>query len=296
MASEHGREFPNESQRRLKWERMADDWKKAEAPAIPSVGDVEIFRECLRRALDESDNRAVIILGATWRLREIFLDRQFEGLALYCVDWSKKMYEVNTQILGKIPKNETYVQESWSRYRIENRVGAIIGDKIIDNLPFREWPTFFECSAKHLSPNGRLILHCAPIIDTPNAGATPIDYLKKWAVSRVHDNLSVEEAASGFWEDLLTSSAAIGDVEARVLCIGKYKDQLDLLEPKDPEEAAILSCFYKIFGPAIGDAWCAYSMRDIEAQASNSFDLSEIHYAADYQAAKEQPIVALKRR
>lgn len=286
--------FPSEAQRRLKWERLAGDWARAEAPAIPSVGDVAIFRSELAAALEQNGLRRVIVLGATWRLREIFQSAEFSDVAVYCIDWSPILYDANTQILKKPSSLETFLQTSWTRYDLGMQVGAIIGDKILDNLPFAEWPAFFERAATHLPLKGRLILHCAPV---PDGGSilSARGYLQKWAGIVRGSGISVDDAASGLWEDLLTSSAKVGNIEDRVLCIGKHRAEVDALVGTDAVEQEILTSFFKIFGPSVDDVWCAYSLQDLAQHCLGKFSLLVAGKATDYKAAADQPIVSFLR-
>jgi hypothetical protein len=288
--------FFEDAARRKKWERMAPDWANAEAPAIPSKGDVAIFTRQVSTAFGATGGRAAIILGATWRLRQIFLDNLFEDAPIYCVDWSEKMYQINTTLLGRTPKLETFVNASWTQYQLEKKVPVILGDKILDNLPFNEWPTFFDRAAEHLVSGGRLVLHCAPIVDIDTPPRDPNDYLAKWAAFRNRNEVTVEDAASGFWEDLLTSSASLGSPDDKILTISKHESELKSLCPNDPFSTEILAVFYKIFGPSIADTWCAYSQRDIEIQSSERFHIVDVEHADDYKAAAQQPIISLKRR
>lgn len=286
--------FRDQADRRIKWERMASSWEAAEPPAIPSLGDITIFKRQLGTAFQNTRARSALSLGATWRLRAIFTDLEFSDVSLFCVDWSSKMFDMNSKILGTPPSSEVYIQASWTQFELGQKVSAMIGDKVLDNLPFTEWPAFFDCAARHLLPNGLLILHCAPITDADGAG--PKEYLAKWATLLRDKDVSANDAASGFWEDLLTSSAAIGPKEDQILMIGKHDSKLKSLVPADGAESEILSIFYKTFGMSTNDMWCAYRIEDIEQTAAPEFQLVNSENASDYKAAAHQPIISLRKK
>jgi hypothetical protein len=286
--------FPKESVRQAKWEKMASGWSAAQPPAIPSDGDIAIFANRISQAFSKTRNYKAAVLGATWRLRDLFLVN-FESVPVFCIDWSRKMYDANTRILGRVPPLETFIAASWTGYELGTPVGVILGDKILDNLPFAEWPAFFDCAARHLSAKGSLVLHCAPTLRTDETFFTAQDYLKKWATALREGKCRPEIAASGFWEDLLTSSGSFGDKEQRTLCIAKH-GPVNSLFCKDGYEEKVLELFTEIFGASVGDVWCDYTIEDISTQAAGHFEVISTSNATDYDAAAAQPIITLERK
>jgi predicted O-methyltransferase YrrM len=282
---------------RAKWRELARNWTQAPPPASPSREDLANFAAILaKRAPVET----IGILGCTVGLRELALtDAAIGARRITCIDFTPEMIEATTTALSAFARAraaelEVHVNLDWLKLssRFAHQFGAIVGDKSLDNLPFETWELFFsECSGS-LDATGVLILHVG-LVDEAYRNFDPTECLASWVQKIEGGRVELDSAASGFWEDLLTASAFAGG-DARILSVGKYASVLEQLQDQASEGCArVLQRFAELFSTSLHDAWTAFNLDDVVEQAAPWFEIGDVRWSSDYEAARLQPIVEL---
>lgn len=281
-----------------KWNRLAETWALSAPPAIPSIEDIQIYQECLLK-YKTSNSFCVVILGSTKELRKIFLENpELVDTKVYCVDWSERMYSRNTEIGHINNPNERFLCEGWQEFDLAGEYAdAIVGDKAVDNVPYPLWEGLFGHLYTILRPGGGLILHLG--LNTQQfAGVSFETALEKWATELEAGRTDLETATSGLWEDCLTGSAFIPGTDSHVCSVSKYDSEINAFRARlssttDGTMVSLSREFVHLFGASFGDEWTGYTMDDIREVSSISFDVREVYYSKDYEAAPSSPIVEL---
>jgi len=283
-----------------KWNRLAETWSLSTPPAVPSEEEVQIFQGCTLKYKPRTTFR-VVILGSTKELRKMFLkDSALADTKVYCVDWSERMYSRSTEMGHISNPNECFVCEDWQKFRLTGEYAdVILGDKAIDNVPYLLWEGLFEHLHSILRPGGGLVLHLGLTTDQ-FAGITFQGALSRWATAVDDRKATLDNAASGLWEDCLTGSAFVGGTDPHICSLSKYATEISEFRTKLPSitNATVISLFReleRLFGSSFDDEWAAYTMDEVQETAAAFFDVRGVYYAADYAAAPSSPIIELAK-
>lgn len=280
-----------------KWDKLSLTWMDAGPPATPSKEDLFNYKTLIWDCIKHNEGN-ILILGCTPGIREIFLQTEFiNSINIICVDFSKKMYDKTTEFLKEKNPYEKFIEANWLDFKLgENKFDAIIGDKIIDNIPPKYWTIFFKNIQLHLKASGGFIVHLAPQNELLK-GASFTSLLSKWAINDISTPNSLRSITSGFWEELLGASAykngehntqKIVRFENEVLAIIEHHQSLNESERK------IFNEFIRVFWDSRKDEWSSYSYLGILKRMNKYFKLSKITYSADYKTAPKQPIILLR--
>jgi hypothetical protein len=281
-----------------KWNRLAETWSLSAPPAVPSIEEIQIYEECLMK-YKTKDMFCVVILGSTKELRKIFLNNpELADTRVYCIDWSERMYSRNTEI-GQINNpNEYFLCEDWQKFDLGGEYAdVILGDKSIDNVPYPLWKGLFGHLQTILRPGGGLILHLG--LNTEQfEGISFESALKKWGTKLETGKISIETAASGLWEDCLSGSAFIAGTDPHVCSVSKYDYEINEFKAKlssitDTTMVSLFQEFIHLFGPSNNDEWTAYIMDDVRESSATFFDVKDVYFSKDYEAAPSSPIIEL---
>lgn len=289
-------------EQRRKWTAVADSWHEGEPPAVPSPDDLTAFCEFVLRAGGGSRPR-VVVMGATVALRRAILtDPRLSHAQVTTVDFSPEMLEVTTRALATTAdlSRETRVVGDWRSLRshVPLSADAIVADKSFDNIAFSDWPAVFRSCGAVLREHGRLVLHVG-LTDASYECFNPAECLDTWASRLDAGRCTLGDAAAGYWEDLLTGSAYVGDSSRHELSVGKFNGSLRTLEARHSSgstQATILIEFNRRFGDSNKSRWTAFKLDDVHEQACAWFSAGDLSYSHDYAAARLQPVVELIRR
>jgi len=280
-----------------KWAKLASIWSEMEVPGIPSAEDISHFESILKSEITQGRRGRVLILGCTPELRNLLGTEQFTQHDVYCVDANIDMYrEMSALSKSKNPR-ERFVQGDWTTFFLGERVDIILGDKVIDNIPFDLWPVFFNNMHRHLNPGGVLALHVATVGEE-YAKVAFHDLLKKWAEKYESRSETLKCACSGLWDELITASWKRRQGSDRALSLLAFSDQVaGVMRNRivvSKHEREVFDGFLPIYEATKGCVWTAYSPADIGAACYGLFETIEQFVSHDYDASKKQPIVVLR--
>ena len=134
-----------------KWDtHIATDWRRAIPPARPSLSELVVFDQYLRRFPRGS---SVLILGSTQEFRDICYCQSLDTTA---VDYNAKTFH----ILGKglrHPSVAHLVVQDWRNMEFENRFDVVIGDLAINMMSISEQAIVMKNISNALKKDGLLI-------------------------------------------------------------------------------------------------------------------------------------------
>lgn len=280
-----------------KWDELATTWQDAGPPATPSREDLHYFARLLGAPASHS---AILILGSTPSLRSLLAGRCGNSKVV-CVDFSQRMYEATSAILGTMNPNESFVCSDWTQMELGSEsFSAVIGDKAIDNVHPSRWRAFFSAVHRVLKKRGIFVVHMA-FSDLSFRGITVEQSLRKWASLVRETGLEQRDAIAGLWEDLLTASAFYGGEYFNTVRVDRFEKEIMFVRDQlrgisDSVENHILEGFIHTFGTSVSSEWSSYTLEDIVTITSDLFSVDEIEFSTDYMAARFQPIVRLTKR
>lgn len=275
-----------------KWDALAETWHDSGPPASPSHQDIRIYAKFLRQAVKSTDGQNIMLLGCTPHIR-VLLNRM--KLFTTCVDISEKMLSNTTATLPRTITREKQVCQDWLEMDFEgSQFSAIVGDKILDNVPYTEWPKLKERILRHLVPKGFFITRVAPQ-DISLIGQSFKELLGKWALLYESQHVPIREITSGLWEQALGASTL--SVPGRQ-SISVFAEEIKALEIRKDElkasEAAILMELRGLFAKSFQYEWTAYTLGGIVDAFAEELVLIALERASDYPVAKRQPILMFR--
>src|ERR1700674_32881 len=143
-----------------KWDYLAETWHDAGPPASPSAEDLKIYSCLLGRSIKNVESPKIMILGSTPRLRASVgrLD-----VPVTCVDMSKRMFAKTRSLVSPRNSRERLVCQDWLHLHLpRSKFSAIVGDMILDNVPYERWLVLKERLIAHLRNGGVVITRVAP--------------------------------------------------------------------------------------------------------------------------------------
>jgi hypothetical protein len=233
-----------------------------------------------------------MVLGSTPRLRTLVA--RFE-VPVTCVDISKRMLAKTSRIVSPRNTRERSVCQDWLHLDVPGpKFSAIVGDKILDNVPYERWSALKERLIAHLRNGAYVITRVAPQ-DRSLCGSSFGSLLKQWAGQYDDGGVSLQKAASGLWEQALGASAqsipgkqSISIFNEEIRSINRTKNSLKR------SEAALISEFTKLFGNSLRYEWTAYTLGNVIDALGEELTLVKMDRAGDYAAARRQPILMFK--
>jgi len=169
------------------------------------------------------------------------------------------------------------------------KFSAIVGDKILDNVPYERWSALKERLIAHLRTGAYFITRVAPQ-DRSLCESSFHGLLKKWAGLYDDGVLSLQKAASGLWEQALGASAQSIPGKQSISIFNEEIKYLNRTSLK-PSEAALISEFTKLFGKSFRYEWTAYTLGNVIDALAEELTLVNMDRAGDYAAARRQPIL-----
>lgn len=282
----------NVKETKIKWESLVPTWDSAGPPATPSDDDIKIYSKFICSAMNENQSGNILLLGCTPRIRKLISKL---NLTVTCVDISEDMLLNTTSFLSDLEKNESYVCQDWLKMNLGCQYSCIIGDKVLDNVPYKNWNKFKERLLSHLLPGGSLIIRIAPQ-DYSLLGCSFMFLLKKWTKQFENGQVSLENAASSLWEQALGASAkSTPGIQSIALFNDEITELSNTLECL-PEVMATVFCeFKKLFEKSIEYKWTSYCYEDVIDKFNDEFELVSFEHANDYEVSYRQPILHFKK-
>jgi hypothetical protein len=229
-----------------------------------------------------------MVLGCTPKLRKMIGQ---QGVALTCVDISQRMLTVTSNICLK-GVNEELVHENWLKMNLGQRqFAAILGDKILDNVPYVEWPRLKKRIVWHLHSQGSFITRVAPF-DRSLGGQLFSQLFRKWARRYRNGEVSCRDAASGLWEQALGASTRTIPGPQTINVFAKEIAALES-DQRDSslEQRHLLDEFRRLFGRGSAFEWTAYSLGDVIDALDDDLALVRLARSRDYLAGRRQPVL-----
>lgn len=171
-------EFYGESM--IRWSGLAQNWFDSEPPAVPSSGDLDLFREMAGQPM------AVVVLGSTPQLRNLSDELVGAGSPVFVVDFSEPFFRLASEFVRN-PKREQFLNVPWLETGLPDHCAdLVLGDKVYDNVRMTDWRAFTLEMARILAPGGRFVHH---------VGLSPI-YEREFLPAEALASLSQEVVAS----------------------------------------------------------------------------------------------------
>jgi 2-polyprenyl-3-methyl-5-hydroxy-6-metoxy-1,4-benzoquinol methylase len=171
-----------------KWDVLAAHWNDSGPPSSPSPNDIRSYRRFLKLS-SRGLGSDILILGCTPRLRNLVAAMRLSGT---CVDISAKMLTTSTKYVSRSALQQQFTQQNWLSLDLGRQFSAIVGDKVFENVPHSEWPTFKLRLLAHLRPGGRLIIRVAPQ-DPKLLGRTFRELFEDWSQRHSRDGFHVSQ-------------------------------------------------------------------------------------------------------
>ena len=287
-----------------KWESISASWFDFNPPASPSLEDIKNFEQLLREALLGGEPQGtVIVLGCTPSLRDMLATGDsFKQLRVVCVDFSERMYIETSKVIKYPNPNERFEQADWRNFDIgEASCIAVLGDKVIDSIMPHDWTSFFQRIYYHLRPGGHFIVHLA-LLDNRFKDIKFMAAFENW-FNRVRNfEVSLFQAASGLWDELLSASGFKGSINNLTLTVERYADEIEkarvaLMREDTPLlKKKLLIEFIHLYSSTKDYTWSCYNYDQILKYMDEFFSHYKTVYSTDYEVAETQPIVSLSVR
>jgi SAM-dependent methyltransferase len=134
-----------------KWDNdIAMDWRWVIPPARPSLSELAVYDRLLG---SYAPNSRILILGSTPELRDLAYFHQFH---VTVVDYNKRTYNILKHEM-RHPSNERLIVQDWREMDLPRRYDIVIGDLVINMMPFDDLDRFFGNVLKGLKENGIFI-------------------------------------------------------------------------------------------------------------------------------------------
>lgn len=270
-----------------KWDALAAIWGSLSPPASPSSMDVTAYRSAVRLAFSRVEQRTAVLMGSTPVLRALLSEESDRYLV---IDHSAEMYAQSTSILGRVPANEDFIQQDWTEdWQMDGRVAAAIGDKVLDNIDFANWPSLIGQLASSLEPQGVIAVRVA------DAGATRPSTMARtwqfWLDSARAQSCTYSEACSGIWESSLSASTT---TLPGVQSTDDAEAELDTIDIEDaPDSRQLHLQLRAMFEASRGSRWTAYRIgHAVRAFEDGDFCLACSYFASDYTEGHRQPVLS----
>lgn len=282
----------NDIKNNSKWESLVGTWNYVGPPASPSEDDINIYRQFIMSSIVEDKPISALLLGCTPSLRLLLADM---NISVTCVDVNPNMIASTTLFLGDLVKDEACICQDWLKMKLKNKYSIIIGDKVLDNIPYEKWGIFKENLLAHLVTNGSLITRIAPQ-DPLLIGNNFTNLLMEWTKRYKLGQVSLRNAASGLWEQALGASAkTVPGKQSIVLFMNEIQELKKNINKLSMDSQNILCEFENLFSQSIEHEWTSYSFDNIIDSFSDEFVLTSKKHANDYKVAKRQPILLFRK-
>jgi hypothetical protein len=171
------------------------------------------------------------------------------------------------------------------------KFSAIVGDMILDNVPYEQWLALKERLLAHLRNGAFLITRVAPR-DRSLCGSSFRALLRQWAGHYDDGVVSLQKAACSLWEQALAASAgAIPGKQSMSIFAEELKSINRSKGSLRNSEAALLGEFTETFGKSYQYEWTAYTLGNVIDAFAEELTLIKVGRSDDYAAAYRQPIL-----
>ncbi|NQU82869.1 MAG: methyltransferase domain-containing protein [Parcubacteria group bacterium] len=137
------------------WLKVAENWRKVEAPFRPSFNDLEIYESFLSRVLKNKKSPRILILGSTPRLRALAV-KYTDNVTV--VDININMMLAMTELMKIKNQKEIWVKANWVTAPLEhNYYDVILGDFVTTNVSWKEYKVWWKHLSDLLKPRGAFI-------------------------------------------------------------------------------------------------------------------------------------------
>jgi hypothetical protein len=272
-----------------KWNALAETWNETGPPASPSTQDIKNYQMFIRKATRGIDGASILMLGCSPILRTII--RQL-NLSVTCVDISEKMLIKTTSFLSNQCSNENLVCQNWLEMDLHGFVfQVVIGDKVLDNVPYSQWLQLKKQILIHLKPEGAFITRIAPQ-DFRLLNKSFYELLVRWSTLYERGDVSIKQAVSGLWEQALGASAkSIPGSQSINFFADEINELVKNMENYSTSTRTIMCEFLDLFGTSSEYEWSAYTLGSVIDALSEELTLVALARADDYPTARRQPIL-----
>jgi SAM-dependent methyltransferase len=138
------------------WQLMAERWKKySTPPARPTKGDLVAYKKFIKQAAKGKRRPKVLVMGATPELRDLLYELKCE---VTIIDVFAEMIKAMSALRKHQNAKEKIIVSDW----IDNPLASdyfdvIIGDVVLENLPWDKHKSFLQGIARMLKPGGYFI-------------------------------------------------------------------------------------------------------------------------------------------
>jgi hypothetical protein len=278
-----------------KWDKLSPTWLDAGPPAAPSDGDLANYRRLVSPVATRGGPAdALAVLGSTPSLRELASQLANE---VYCIDVSLEMHQRASLMMRTNPPADQLCCADWLCFDLKpRRFSAFLGDKVLDNVPVRDWPRLASRLVAHLMEDGLFITRVAP--QHPDLVGMPFTaLLARASEAYAEGSCTLNRATASLWEEALGASART-DGRLGTQSIGRFSVQVQNLadDPALPEnQRTILHNFIRMFWSTRENHWSSYSLGEVVDRLSGSLRLEQIAWSDDYAASLRQPLLAFRR-
>ena len=120
------------------WKNFIKNWKIYASPGKPSPDDISIVRKWLKKI----KAKRVLLLGATPQLRDLLVELKCEA---YTMDMQMDMLLGMQNYMKRKNPNEVIIKSDWLTSPLkDNYFDAILGDLILENIPYNQQPKLFS--------------------------------------------------------------------------------------------------------------------------------------------------------
>ena len=147
----------------LPWQQVAYMWKTYfTTPSRISKGEVEKYREWLKRVNPERKPLRGLVLGATPELRDALCEL---GYRTHSIDINMDMFLAMDELLKSRSPDEVLIRANWLDNPLaDNYFDVVLGDAVLPNVPWSERSHLLSEVKRVLKPNGIFLTRafCVP--------------------------------------------------------------------------------------------------------------------------------------
>lgn len=139
------------------WPALAAHWKKLAPPLRPSRGDIAVYKTFLRHAIRGIRRPRILVMGATPEMRDLVHTHRAE---VTVADFSSEMIKAMAELMKykKKTSEEVWVKGNWATLPLKaGYYDIILGDGVIDNVPWVSHQQWMRHTQKLLKPSGHFI-------------------------------------------------------------------------------------------------------------------------------------------
>ncbi len=267
------------------WDDFSRRYAYMRTPVTPSVNDVKIIEEYLKKILETNSQPSVLILGATFAYRKMIAEN---NIPVTLVDLSRQMYDVNSKILdnelGCPERTEKLIIANWMEMDLHQEFDLIIGDFVVNNIKAELKEQFHAQIAKHMTPNGFFVTR---IMNQPR-NLDPVEDM----FARFKDKEINRETTNELLFDALCHFGI--DREKNILVNKqRWHKVVEAAEEYPFMKKLIKHCEENV--PMGDKEWSILSDADQEAELRNAYKVCAIRYGKDYMYSDACPTYVLQR-